>query len=96
MHLRAELLAGLDKNVKSSITLTRPRGYFDAARDSMRLDGKSLLPGVPATGAGVSASKISLDQDGIRSISAEFNKEKITGLTWPVAQNRVVILELTY
>ena len=96
LHLRAERLAGLNKNVKSSITLTRPRGYFDATRDSMRLDGKSLLPGVPSTGAGVSTSKINLDQDGIRPISAEFNKEKITGLTWPVAQNRVVILELTY
>ncbi|MDO8373928.1 MAG: alpha/beta fold hydrolase, partial [Polaromonas sp.] len=77
IHLRADRPADADKSAKSSITLTRPRGYFDATRDRMSFDGKAL-PGVPPAGAGVSSSKINLSQDGVRPISAEFNGEKIT------------------
>jgi triacylglycerol lipase len=95
IHLRAERIAAADKDAKSTVTFTRPRGYFDAARDRMSFDGKAL-PGVPPTGAGVSSAKINLAQDGVRPIAAEFNGEKITGRTWPAAENRVVILELTY
>ncbi|MCC9041093.1 hypothetical protein LMH44_11085, partial [Neisseria gonorrhoeae] len=59
IHLRADRPAEADKSAKSSITLTRPRGYFDAMRDRMSFDGKAL-PGVPPAGAGVSSSKINL------------------------------------
>ena len=95
IHLRADRIADADKTAKSNITLTRPRGYFDAVRDKMLFDGKAL-PGVPPTGAGVSSSKINLSQGGVRPISAEFNGEKITGQTWPAADNHLVVLELTY
>jgi pimeloyl-ACP methyl ester carboxylesterase len=95
VHMRADRPAGADKAAKSSVTLTRPRGYFDAARDRMSFDGKAL-PGVPPTGAGVSSAKINLAVDGVRPISAEFNGEKITGRTWPMAENHLVVLELTY
>jgi len=95
VHMRADRPAEADKAAKSSITLNRPRGYFDAARDKMLFDGKAL-PGVPLTGAGVSSAKINLAADGVRPISAEFNGEKITGRTWPVAENHLVVLELTY
>jgi len=95
IHMRADRLAEADKTARSSVTLTRPRGYFDAERDKMLFDGKAL-PGVPPTGAGVSTSKITLAVDGVRPISAEFNGEKITGRTWPVAENHLVVLELTY
>lgn len=95
IHLRADRPADADKSAKSSITLTRPRGYFDAMRDKMSFDGKAL-PGVPPAGAGVSSSKINLSQDGVRPISAEFNGEKITGRTWPLADGHLVVLELTY
>jgi len=95
IHLRAERLAAADKDGKSVVTFTRPRGYFDAVRDKMSFDGKPL-PGVPPTGAGVSSSKIKLMEDGVRAISAEFNGERITGRTWPAADNHVVVLELTY
>ncbi len=96
VNLRAERAAEADKSAKSNITLTRPRGYFDAVRDKMRFDGNSTLPGVPPTGAGVSSAKINLSQEGFRPISAEFNGEKITGRTWPAADNHLVVLELTY
>jgi len=96
VNLRADRLANADKTAKSSVTMTRPRGYFDAQRDTLRFDGNTVLPGVPPAGAGVSSSKINLAQDGLRPITAEFNGEKITGQTWPASSNHVVVLELTY
>ena len=96
LNMRAERLAEADKSAKSSIVMTRPRGYFDAVRDTMQFDGKSTLPGVPPTGAGVSSSKLNLADDSMRPVSAEFNGEKITGQTWPAAQNHLTMLELTY
>ena len=95
VHLRAERLEEADKRAASSITLSRPRGYFDARRDRMLFDGKPL-PGVAATVAGVSSTKIRTDQPGVRPISAQFNGEGLTGLTWPAAYNHLVVLELTY
>ena len=80
---------------ESTVTLTRPRGYFDASRDTMSFNGKAL-PGVPPTGAGVSSTKLNLAEEGARPITAVFNGERITGRTWPAAGTRVVVLELTY
>jgi triacylglycerol lipase len=94
VHLRAERPATADKDGKSIVTFTRPRGYFDAERDQMVFDGKAL-PGVPPTGAGVSSSKIKLMEDGVRAISADFNGERITGRTWQAQDNHLVVLELT-
>lgn len=99
VNLRLERMADADKantNAKSIVTFFRPRGYFDAQRDKMNFDGAALPPGVPPSGAGVASSKIIVTQPGVRSISAEFNGERITGQTWPAAENRVVTLELTY
>ncbi len=93
IHLRAERLTDADRAAKSSVTFTRPRGYFDAARDRMSLDGKPL-PGVPPVGAGVSSAKL-LSQDGVRVVVGEFNGERVVGRTWPTAENRAVVLELT-
>lgn len=64
VHMRAERPAEADKAAKSSVTLTPPRGYFDAERDKMLFNG-TALPGVPPTGAGVSSAKINLSQEGI-------------------------------
>ena len=100
VHLRAERLADTDKAAGASITFSRPRGYFDLQRDRMLFDGSNSLPGVTGPGAGVASSKLLLKAEAAqtpgRSISAEFNGEKITGLAWPTADNRVVVLELTY
>ena len=100
VHLRAERLADADKSAGASVTFTRPRGYFDLQRDRMLFDGTSALPGVTGPGAGVASSKLLLKAEAAqtppRSISAEFNGEKITGLAWPTADNHLVVLELTY
>jgi triacylglycerol lipase len=99
VNLRLERIPDTDKAnaaASSIVTFNRPRGYFDAQRDKMSFDGATLPPGVPPTGAGIASSKIVVTKPGVRSISAEFNGERITGQTWPSAENRVVTLELTY
>ena len=99
VHLRAERMADADRAnpaAKAIITFSRPRGYFDAQRDKMSFDGSAQLPGVPPVGAGIASSKKLIPQPELRSIAAEFNGERVTGQTWPAAENHVVVLELTY
>ena len=76
--------------------MTRPRGYFDAQRDTMRFDGLDRLPGVPPRGAGVSTAKLKLTSEAQRSVAGEFNGERVAGLTWPAAQGHMTLLELSY
>ncbi len=99
VHLRAERMADADRAntaAKAIVTFFRPRGYFDAQRDKMSFDGSATLPGVPPVGAGIASSKKLIPQAEVRTISAEFNGERIAGQTWPAAGNHVVVLELTY
>jgi len=94
VNLRAERLADADKDAKSVVTMTRPRGYFGVPRDSISFDGINPPPGVPSGVAGVSQSKIKVMDTPMRPVVAEFNGERIVGLAWPAAENRVVFLEL--
>lgn len=92
IHLRPERIADADKGAESIVTLTRPRGYLDLKRDKMLLDGAAPA-GVPA-GAGAASAKIK-PTGGMRPIAAQFNGETVTGQTWPAAQGRVVVLEIS-
>jgi hypothetical protein len=47
-------------------------------------------------GAGVSSSRIKATSAQPRPVVAEFNGERVTGRTWPAAENHVSVLELTY
>jgi hypothetical protein len=97
IHMRPERMAHADKAAQAVVSLTRPRGYFDADRDTMSFDGKSDLPGITkGTSAGNSNVRLRLSDTIQRSISAEFNGEKLIGLTWPAAQGHTSVLELTY
>lgn len=97
VNLRPERLAAADAGTQAVVVFTRPRGYFDAERDTMRFDGQSPPPGVPAKGSGVSSSRLRLPAaEPQRAVSAEFNGERLTGLSWPAAQQHVTVLELTY
>ena len=97
VDLRPERIADADKNAPAIVTLTRPRGHFDPARDKMAFDGQSPPPGA-VPGAGVSSSKIMPTGGLVRPVVAEFNGKRITGRTWPAANhpNHVVMMELTY
>jgi triacylglycerol lipase len=76
------------------VTMVRPRGYFDPARDKMALDGQSPPPGA-VPGAGVASSKIK-PAVAARPVVGEFNGERVVGRAWPAAENHVTVLELTY
>ncbi len=96
VNLQPERIGPADGEAKAIVVFTRPRGYFDAQRDTMRFDGQPTLPGVPPKGAGVSSSRRKLASDAPRAIGGEFNGERVTGRTWPAAQGHVTLLELTY
>lgn len=94
VHFRAERIAPADQDAKALVTLIRPRGYFDPLRDKMSLDGKTTLPGVPP-GAGVASAKLKLEDASPRRVVGEFNGERIAGRVWPLAQQRVSLMELS-
>ena len=96
VNLRAERIADADRDAKSVVTLTRPRGYFGVPRDQISLDGKSPPGGVPPGVAGVASAKLKVLNAPNRSIVGEFNGERIVGKAWPAADNHVVFLELHY
>jgi len=95
VSLHPERLADADRDAKSLVTLSRPRGYFGVPRDRIALDGTSPPADIPRGVAGVSTARLKLTDPGPRSIVGEFNDERIVGRTWPVADNHVVVLELT-
>jgi hypothetical protein len=97
IHMRPERMADADKVAQAVVSFTRPRGYFDADRDTILFDGKSELPGITkGTGAGNSNVRLRLSDTSQRSIAAEFNGEKLIGQTWPATQGHTTVLELTY
>jgi len=97
LNLRPErVTAAADKEAQALVIFTRPRGYFDARRDTLRFDGRTPPPGVPPAGAGVSSSRLRLDSTADRAITAEFNGEQLAGRVWPAAAGHVTVLELTY
>jgi hypothetical protein len=95
VNLRPERLSAADLTAGAIVTMSRPRGYLDPARDTMAFDGQSPPPGAVA-GAGVSSSRLKLSSGLARTVAAEFNGERVVGQIWPAAQNHVSILELTY
>jgi len=65
-------------------------------RDRITLDGTSPPAGIPSGVAGVATARLKVADASERAIVGEFNDERIVGRTWPVADNHVVILDLTY
>jgi triacylglycerol lipase len=100
VHLRAERMADVDKDAVAGkgavVTLSRPRGYFDLQRDTLRFDNQQPAPGLPVSGAGLSISKIKFADVPQRPIVASFNGEAVTGRAWPATDGHLTILELSY
>ena len=95
VNLRAERIAEADKNAPAIITMTRPRGYLDPARDKMAFDGQTAAARRPCR-APASPARRSSRPACLATVTAEFNGERVTGRTWPAAENHLSILELTY
>ncbi|HET8746146.1 MAG TPA: alpha/beta fold hydrolase [Ramlibacter sp.] len=94
VHLRPDRIAIFERRAIALVMLTRPRGYFDPQRDKIVFENRTPPPGV-VPGAGVSSSRLQLLEAG-KPVHAQFNGEKIAGRTWPVVNNEVAVLELTY
>ncbi len=94
VHLRAQRAPAADRDAGAIVTLTRPRGYFGVPRDQITLDGKSPPAGIPPGVAGVSVAQVRLPAVPQRTVSGEFNGERIVGRTWPANANHIVLLEL--
>jgi len=96
VSLQPQRLADADRSARSLVTLSRPRGYFGVPRDRIALDGASPPAGIASGVAGLSSARATPADPTPRAIVGEFNDERIVGRTWPVADNHVVVLELTH
>ncbi|MBM3567118.1 MAG: hydrolase [Alphaproteobacteria bacterium] len=92
VNLRPGRLAEADKSAGSVVTITRPRGYFGHGRDRFTLDGQ-VPPGINEGVPGASTGTVRLPSGPLRGLKAEFNDERLTVLSWPAAENRVVFAE---
>jgi hypothetical protein len=59
----------------------------------MSLDGKSPPPGLSPGVPGLAASKLKLSETTARSVTAEFNKQRIVARSWPLKENHLVFAE---
>ena len=96
LHMRPVRLAEADRIPGSSIAMSRPRGYFGVGRDRMSLDGISPPPGLQPGVPGLSVSRIRINEEKMRSVTAEFNGERIVVRSWPAHENHAVIAEFHY
>ncbi len=95
VHIRPAVLGDEARGAGSVVYMTRPRGYLGLPRDHIRLDGvqpPGIPPGVPTASI---VSRASPDEPQ-RSVAGLFNGEAITARTWPLAERRVSVIELTY
>lgn len=97
VHLRpGRALGPADAGAGSVVILSRPRGYFGLPRDIVLLDGKEptdVKPGVPTDS--ISTLRLPAGEVG-RPVIGLFNQERVAARAWPVAENRIVMAELTY
>jgi triacylglycerol lipase len=95
LHLRPQLLGKDDPAAGALVYMSRPRGYFGIARDTVLLDGSppaAIAPGVPS----VSSARLALPAEPQQSVVGRFNDEQIAARTWPRQDNQVSLIELTY
>lgn len=95
VHLRPQVLAPADLEAGAVVYLQRPRGYFGGGRDTIELNGQPA-PGIPPGVPTVSTAKVLLPAGAVQAVPARFNTERITARTWPIKENRVSVIELTW
>ncbi|MFT8243197.1 hydrolase [Roseomonas sp. BN140053] len=96
VHLRpARPLSEADRAAGGVVLFTRPRGYFGIPRDVVLLDGRvppNIATGVPANAT--ATLRLPAERLG-QPVAGLFNGERLLGRAWPVAENRIAVLELT-
>jgi len=97
VHLRAaKPLGPADAGAGAVVIMSRPRGYFGLPRDIVSLDGREpadVKSGVPTD----TSTTLRLPAADVgRPVIGLFNEERIVARTWPAAENRIAVAELTY
>jgi triacylglycerol lipase len=96
VHLRPAQLAKDDAEAGSVVYMTRPRGYFGEGRgDIVELGGRPA-EGIPKGVATVATVMVKLPDGPQQTVVGRFNGETIAARTWPMKENRVSIIELTW
>jgi len=92
VHLRPYLPTKDDPKEGALVVVSRPRGFFDIGRDRLVIGGQKVdgEPDIP-------------HENTLRAVGPEgpqipmqvvYNNERLTGLTWPIAERRVTLIEL--
>ncbi len=93
LSFRVARLADSDKAAGAVVTMIRPRGYFTRGKDTMSFDGQ-VPPGIAEGVGGLAVSKITQPASAaLRPLTGVFGRERITAAAWPVADNRVSVIE---
>lgn len=95
VHLRPVVLGKGDSDAEAVVYLSRPRGYFGAGRDIIELGGQPAT-GIPDGVPSLSTSRLAFPDASAQTVLGRFNDERIPARTWPMKQNHVAIIELTY
>jgi triacylglycerol lipase len=96
VHIRPHVLAKDDAEAGAVVYMTRPRGYFGEGRgDKVELGGKPA-DGIPPGIATVASAKVKLPDGAEQTVVGRFNTETIAARTWPLQENRVSVIELTW
>ncbi len=92
VHLRPWLPSANDPTEGSLLIVSRPRGFFDIGRDQIEIgnqvvQGEADIPHESILRATGPATP--------QSIPVLYNGERITARTWPIAERRVAVVELS-
>jgi hypothetical protein len=93
VHLRPYLPSADDPKEGALVLVSRPRGFFDAGRDRISIGGQVVggPPDVPhentLRAVGPAGTQVPMQ--------VVHNNERLAGLTWPLAERRVTVIELT-
>ena len=82
--------SGNDASHVTGFPCTQP---WHLPQDRISLDGAAPPGIVPGVG-GAAQSKLLVKDNPTRSVTGEYNGERIVGRAWPAADNHLVLLEL--
>lgn len=91
VHRRPYLPDRDDPRDGALVTVVRPRGFFDFGRDRIEIGGQAIggALGVPSENTLRATSTATA-----AAMPVQYNAQRITGRTWPIAQRRVTVIEL--
>ena len=96
VHIRPQVLGKDDAAADAVVYMARPRGYYGEGRsDKVELGGKPAT-GIPAGVATVAVTRLVVAGAEQTAVAGQFNGEAITARNWPMKENRVSVIELTW